>query len=50
MAKLSGSGEFSQFAEARAMHLLLEVAEWKKWPTDYTQGTDYWTVASVLQE
>ena len=40
-----GKGESSQFAEVKAVHLALDVAEREGWPVLYT---DSWMVANAL--
>ncbi|GAB0208817.1 mitochondrial enolase superfamily member 1 [Grus japonensis] len=42
-----GEGEWSQFAEVKAIQLALDIAEREKWPTLYL-CTDSWMVANAL--
>ena len=44
-----GEGESSQFAEAKAIQLALDIAEREKWPVLYLY-TDSWMVANALWE
>ncbi|KAK4831072.1 hypothetical protein QYF61_015270 [Mycteria americana] len=42
-----GEGEFSNFAEVKAIQLALDIAEQERWPVLYLY-TDSWTVANAL--
>ena len=42
-----GKGESSQFAEVKAIHLALDVAERERWPMLYLY-TDSWMVANAV--
>lgn len=44
-----GKGELSQFVKEKSIQLVLDIAEWEKWPVHYLY-TNSWMVADALWE